>query len=352
MQQSSFPFKPLDVKGKACLFNLVIYTQEKRRLEYFQELVKCVVDKFPCRVIFIQGSLDSKESFLKTSLTSICTGSIDCSLTLDQLFIEASNDRLQEVPFLVLPQLAPDLPVYLLWGQNPTKENQILPHLEKYATRIIFDSECTDDLALFSHQLLLKMRALNCDLVDMNWARFQGWRYALSQVFDTPAKLGHLKLAKEIKVLFNSQATEAFHHQEIQALYLQAWLATQLGWTFHSTSHQPGKIIHIFSAQHHQIPIEITSCSSDQFGVGSLVSISITGSNDHHFEFVRKESQPQNILVTLTTHNTCDIPYIIPLPNRTHNFAFIREILYAPISGHYAAMLQTISQNKACVAGA
>ena len=41
-----------------------------------------------------------------------------------------------------------------------------------------------------------------------------------------------LRACKNIRIEFNSTCPEGKSHPEIQAVYLQAWLAAQLGWKF------------------------------------------------------------------------------------------------------------------------
>ena len=40
-------------KMRACLFNLIVFTQKNDRSDYFTQIVRRIVEKFPCRVIAI-----------------------------------------------------------------------------------------------------------------------------------------------------------------------------------------------------------------------------------------------------------------------------------------------------------
>ena len=48
-------------KMRACLFNLIIYSNKDKRAEYLYQVVQDVIGKFPSRVIFITGEEDAKE---------------------------------------------------------------------------------------------------------------------------------------------------------------------------------------------------------------------------------------------------------------------------------------------------
>ncbi len=72
----------------------------------------------------------------------------------DFIQIEASKQTQSKIPFIILPHLLPDLPLYILWAEDPVQDNPISHEMEKWATRIIFDSEVTDNLPAFARTLL------------------------------------------------------------------------------------------------------------------------------------------------------------------------------------------------------
>lgn len=336
--------KLLDTKGKACLFNLVLYIHDMRRLEYFQDLVHSIVEKFPCRVLMIKGYPDKKEPFLKACVFSIPSGSPENPLFCDQLVVEASSSSLSDVHYLIVPQLVPDLPVHLIWAQDPTKENDILPHLEKFATRLIFDSECTSHLTTFGNQMLQKMKALKYDVMDMNWARFQGWRTLFAQAFDSPKKLQTLRSAQQLTIEYNAKECASFHHHEIQAFYMQAWLATQLNWKQQSLEKKDLKHILNYTLRKHHIKVILNPGHSDTFGPGAILDFKVHGSDGHEWSFIRTPHQPNYVRIETSSPEACQVPYMAPLSSHNRTFAFVREILYTPMSDHYTAMLHTISQ--------
>ena len=55
--------------ARACLFNLIFYTQKNQRAAYIQKIAQKVVEKFPSRVIFVSVDKESKENFLKTDVS-------------------------------------------------------------------------------------------------------------------------------------------------------------------------------------------------------------------------------------------------------------------------------------------
>ena len=120
---------------------------------------------------------------------------------------------------------------YVLWANDPTQKDPIAKHMHKLATRIIFDSESCSDLNHFAKTAL---SIPDKPVADLNWARIEGWRVLLSNLYRTPDRLNVLRKAQKIHITFNSHITPFFTHTRIQALYLQAWLASCLGWELKS----------------------------------------------------------------------------------------------------------------------
>src|SRR6185437_6618335 len=108
------------------------------------------------------------------------------------------------------------------WAEDPLKENPLSHQLECLATRIIFDSETTHDLSEFAQIILRHQAESGVGISDLNWARMENWRELFSATFHSQERLEQLKNTKTLLMTYNGSKTQAF--------YLQAWLATRLGW--------------------------------------------------------------------------------------------------------------------------
>lgn len=330
--------KPL----KACLFNLIIYANEPRRVNYLQELINSILDKFPCRIIFIQGNKESTSSYFRVNVSRVISGhpkAIGC----DQIVIEASNDQLFRAPFLVTPHIIPDLPVYLLWGQNPFEERDIFPYVQSYASRVVFDSECADDLGLFCKEMHTNLDILKTDIMDINWALVSNWRDLMGELFDSQEKLSHLKDCKSMIIQYNGCKTEIAHHPEIRALYLQGWLAGVLKWKYQNIERfETHSIISYFGSSH---PVIIALSPQEIPGLppGAINSIEITTSLDHHYLISRRDNLSQ-VVVYASSKDTCELPFTLSLPNIHKGLSFMREIFFAGLGDHYRETLKTISK--------
>lgn len=324
-------------KIKACLFNLIIYTDEKRRTEYFWDVVHKVIEKYPSRIIFIEGG-HPDPNHLEVSVSNLRINKKGALIACDQITIEAGAAMQERVPFTILPLLIPDLPVYLLWGQDPTRENTILPQLLGVANRLIFDAECSKNLPTFSKKVLEQMEAMPGDVMDINWALTSGWRDVLAQIFASKAKHEQLKRFRSLKIVYNDRSTEWIHHRDIPAIYLQAWLASQLDWK--ATSITDDTLT--YASQEGPVTVQLVPLTREEIFPGSILSVEFTSHDDQCIS-VQRQGKLAKVAVHISTLQQCDLPYTLPLPDFRQGIAFLREIFFEKTGDHYKQMLKTIA---------
>lgn len=324
---------------KASLFNLILYTHESRRTAYFRKMVQAIIDKFPSRIIFIEGKRDANPGYIHVSVSTETSGTEGSIIACDQITIETSFQQLNRVPFIVMPHLVPDLPIYLLWGQDPTSENELLPAFQKFATRLIFDSECTENLQHFSKEMLKKLSLQKMDFMDMHWALIKGWRKTLATVFDTQEKHEQLRNAKGITITYNSRKTEFFQHYETQSIYLQGWLAAQMEWNYDSMEVNKNRKIRYTNG------VEVTLCPSEYEAhpSGAILRVDVHCEGQVEFSISREKIWSKSIC-HISYPESCEIPHLFPMPDLERGFNFMREVFFSKPSNHYNNMLKVIAQ--------
>lgn len=331
----------LGQSNKPCLFNLIIFGEDARQTSYFHDIIRMISGHFPFRTLFIQNDPSLKAPFLRIKLT--CE-SENPSLPCDQITFTATGEGLARIPFIILPHLVPDLPVYLLWGEDPTLNNPILPQLQNYATRLIFDSEGTENLQQFCQSMLKQKESFHLELNDLNWARIGGWREILSETFDNPEKIQHLSSAKSIKITFNNRASDLFLHPETQSIYLQAWLASRLKWEY-VKKEKEGKNIRLhYNAKGNPIEILLQGESFGQLPAEEIMEIEVT--DPSRFLYSLKRKGKNQVLAYCHTMDRCELPLTLMLSNIWTGKSFIREVFYQKISEQYFQMLHLISKIK------
>ena len=296
------------------LFNLIVHSELPRRKEYIEEFVRLIIDRFPCRIFWVYRDNNTRVIHSKQS-------SRESNQDLISEVIEVHGTD-EQIPNLIYPDLIPDLPVYLVWGENPNKEDVLLDALLAISTRAIFDSETAQDIVLFCSTLSLFTQTHHVECLDTNWVRTRGWRIALSQVFCSKERLEQLKRCELFRITYNSTCSSAMTHATPQSFYLQAWLTAQLGVTLQS---------------------ELIPEKNDAFDPCSILKVEIK-SGQHAFELAIQKGSSLHIAVHISTEEACDVPLMIPLPRIARTRAFLKHLFYGGMSTHFQNTLQTIAK--------
>lgn len=332
-------------KTRASLFNLIVFSRLSKRTDYFRNIVQKVVEKFPCRILFISEDPDAKEPYLKTAVSVVIPKAGDnLGIACDLIDIGVAGSYLQRVPFLLFPHLVPDLPIYLLWAEDPSIPHPLFSSLSQLATRIIFDSEAADDLLRFSKTLLDLRKTRSIDLGDMNWARTEGWRDLIASTFHSQERQAMLKDLSLVKIIYNAQETEFFCHLKIQALYLLSWLSSRLNWKFQNVTPS----LHF---QFESLDARIESETWEKLGPGTVIAIEFHTSKKEHFTAKRIKEQYHHVKICLSSEDKCELPYPFILGQTATGQSLVKEICTKGTSIHYLEMLkeiQTLDQEKIC----
>ena len=309
-------------KMRVSLFNLLVFAPKNQRADYVRTITLKVLERFPSRVIFvmIDKNLSGDSLNADVSLIPGAKGSYD--VVCDYIELQASKQSQSKIPFIILPHLLPDLPLYILWGEDPVYDNPISHQLEKWATRIIFDSEVTENLPAFARTLLEHSR--DCEIADLNWGRLEIWRDLLASTFYSAPRLEALKQAQKICITYNAYETPFFCHTKIQALYLQSWLATQLGWN------QTDRF-------------ELKAEKNPDLPAGTVISLDIFTSTEIHFAFSRDPDHPYQIKTIICDLEKCEIPTLFIFSKAKSGLSLVNEVTHNGTSPHFLKVLEFLS---------
>ncbi|HSX38328.1 MAG TPA: glucose-6-phosphate dehydrogenase assembly protein OpcA [Chlamydiales bacterium] len=325
-------------KIRASLFNLIVFTRFSPRIDYFRKIVQKVVEKFPCRTLFISHDPHSSHRYLKSAISVVMLGSEnDASIACDQIDIGIGGTELEEIVYLILPHLIPDLPNYLLWAEDPSLQNPLLPHLVKLATRVIFDSESTGNLFQFAKTILQLREESGIDIGDLNWARTSGWRDLIASSFDSLERQELLKKISLLKIFYNAQETEFFCHLKIQAMYLLAWMSSRLHWAFQQTT-QPSDF------HFEGVDASIHPEKWEKLGPGTVISVHIHTIDKQIFEARRIPQEYHYVNIQISTPDRCELPYHFVLGQTATGQSLVQEICTKGTSSHYLKMLEELNR--------
>lgn len=333
---------PVSDKIKACLFNLIVFCDEGSRLGYFHSFIQAVIERFPCRIIFIHSDPNDSSEAIKSKHSVVSAEEGEHVTECDMFDIYASAKQVQRVPFLIIPQLVSDLPIFMLWGTDLVDENNILSDLDKYADRVIVDSESTDNLQIFSQKILEAQKNTRLEVIDLNWARMSGWRDVIGKVFNNQERFHTLETSDRIEIVYNGIENSFFHHSETQAIYLQSWLATKLGWKFDQLKRKEGISEVTYKKDQRSIEVSLKPGTFQERAPGSIFSLYLRSPEGYEYSINRKQGS-HLVVVQHSSQEVCQLPFSLYLRGTSHNFSLFREIFYSDTHREYEEILKTLS---------
>lgn len=324
---------------KACLFNLIVISYDLERALYCQELVRIITERFPCRIIFVRAEPDTQYDHIRETTSVQYVGSESSKIICDMISIEAGLNQIKQVPFHILPNIVPDLPVYVILAHDPTQDLALLHDVQPLASRIIFGTPHVDNMQRFAKSIREMIETNHKQYIDIHWARSKGWREVFAKVFTDVEKLDALKTATNINVVFTAPPSTSINRYELQALYFQAWLASRLQWELSSVEGPRSTPQITYKTATGSVKVSLGVQDSEILDRGALWSVEIMGGDDHHF-LINHERDSKHVKVHSSGPDRCDMPYTVFMSNYQRGSALISELFYQPPSEHYLAMLK------------
>lgn len=334
-------------KMRASLFNLIIFSRYSSRTDYLRSIAQKVVEKFPCRILFISEDPEASESYLKTAVSVVMPQGQEGTIACDQIDIGVAGKNIRQVPYVLLPHILPDLPVTLLWGEDPSQSHPLFQPLAKLASRVIFDSESSDSLLAFAKTVLALKEKCACDIADLNWARTEGWRDLFAFIFDREERLKQLNHLSKFVIVYNARPTEFFCHLKIQSMYLLAWFQGRLGWKLKASKNLRFQ----FSWKKKHIHAAVETKHWENIGPGTIISVHLETSQKETFDCTRIHEHPHFATVQIASTEKCDIPYQFVFGQTATGHSLVKEICMRGTSEHYLEMLKllkTLDKDTLC----
>ncbi len=327
---------------RASLFNLVFYSKKNARTPYVQKLAEKIVEKFPSRVIFITADDISTEDSLKTGVSILSAKQGECDVACDYIQIDAAGSAQVRIPFVVLPHIVPDLPVYLIWAEDPCVNNPIFAELNAFATRIIYDSEATEHLSSFCKSILDHHEKTHTDIADLNWARIESWRELFSMAFYSEEELHCVQRAKHIALTFNAHASQFFCHTRIQSIYLQAWIACQLNWKCTESRMEKDRIHFSYQSTFGPVTVVLNPLMNPDLPPGLITNLDIVTLDEHTVAFSRDPKEIHRISLKSFDSKKCAIPATYILQKAESGHSLVKEVTHRDTSRHFLKVIRLL----------
>lgn len=332
-------------KMRASLFNLVFYTRKKGRAHYMKSISEKVIQKFPSRVIFISEDPDGG-NYINTRVSVLASGAGESEIACDTIQIEAGGSYASRIPFIILPHLLPDLPVYCISGEAPDLSSPLFNQMKKIASRFIFDSEGTSDLSGFATSLLGIQNEYGAAVSDLNWARTESWRALISATFYSEERLAQLKKATKIHILYNSYETEHYHHALVPSLYLQGWISAQLGWKLLSLTQTERGIEITYERPGGKVSLFLVPEERETIKTGAILTLDVETEDQNHFSFGRNLATPHLVSMRISTLKKCDVPLQYVFSKDELGQSLVKEICHKGTSKHFLNLLRSLQGRK------
>lgn len=326
-------------KTWASLFNIVFYAKSAPGKENYRWLAELVSKKFPCRSIFISENPDPNECYFRVNVAAETIGEGELSVVCDQIFIEVAGKEREKIPFLILPHFLPDLPIYVIWTDDPSQDDPLLDILRKHAQKFIYDPGDSLNLQSFSSTLMKQLQAVkHCAITDIPWILTSGWREVIASTIHTPKRVDELFRSRYIRIGYNQTEVQSISDQN-QALYLQAWIASQFNWKVNDLERIEGNVRVCYSRFMYDTVVLLTPESYPGLLPGTVTSIEIESmDNGAHFYFQRSKEE-KKVKILISSADRCDIPYQIYFTQANLKHMLLSELFRKGTSDHYRNVL-------------
>ena len=200
---------------RSCAMTLVVAAESDEDALKVSETLAELMHEHPSRAIVLRPS--TQPGVMEARVFAQCWMPFGKrqQICCEQIEITASQDRLDEVPVVILGIMAPDLPV-VLWARGrewlgAPAFQKVLPLVQK----VIIDSATLGDPSrAFTLMRTLQLQASYVG--DLAWTRLTRLRQAIANAFEDAGVLGQVEQVREIRVDHTDHP--------ISAAYLAGWL--------------------------------------------------------------------------------------------------------------------------------
>ena len=198
---------------RACAMNLVVAADEGDEASGIWETIAALMPEHPSRAMLVRcaaaaGRPISARVFAQCWMPFGQRRQICC----EQVEINVGDAVLGDLPSLLLPLVAPDLPIVLWCRGARLFAMRGFGGVARMAHKVIVDTAGLD------FEAVVAARGEGLAVADLSWTRLTRWREVVARVFDNQAHLERLAAVSGLRIAFCGEAPPA------SAWYLAAWL--------------------------------------------------------------------------------------------------------------------------------
>ncbi len=206
---------------RACTLTLVVLEETSGDAAALGETIAALMPEHPARTIVVRLS-GAGERALSERVYAQCWMPFGerRQICCEQIEITASDAALADLPSVVLPLAAPDLPV-MVWSRSARLfEMPPFGAIARMATKVVVDSAGFADPKR-ALRLLAETARGGDPLGDLAWTRLTRWRETLARLFENRNHLAKLARVSSVRVAYNGEF-------ETSAWYMGAWIVDTL----------------------------------------------------------------------------------------------------------------------------
>jgi glucose-6-phosphate dehydrogenase assembly protein OpcA len=203
---------------RACSMTLVVAAEESDDSQAIGETLAALMPEHPSRAIVIRFRADERRD-MSARVFAQCwmPFSQRRQICCEQIEVMTSHTSIPDLAPVVLPLVAPDLPV-VLWCRSPRLFHlETFPQLEAIAQKLVIDSRAFDSPPAILREISTAVAAGRV-LADLSWGRLTRWRELIAQLFEARERLGGARQPSELRITHTGTVTP------VTAFYMAAWL--------------------------------------------------------------------------------------------------------------------------------
>ena len=206
---------------RACTLTLVVLAEASDDATALGETIAALMPEHPARTIVVRLS-GAGERALAERVYAQCWMPFGerRQICCEQIEITASDAALADLPSVMLPLAAPDLPV-IVWSRSARLfEMPPFSAIARMATKVVLDSAGFADPKR-TLRLLAETARSGILLGDLAWTRLTRWRETLARLFENRNYLAKLARISSVRVVHDAGSATA-------AWYMGAWIVDAL----------------------------------------------------------------------------------------------------------------------------
>lgn len=316
---------------RVCLLNLLVHLPDAAARERAGTVLSRLGRLYPSRLLLLTmagaapgapGAPAAEQpqaasGGLSASITAVChvTRPGSPPVCCEEIALSAPPGAFHLFKGSVPSLLVPDLPVVLVFFSRASED--LLRAVEDVLDGVVFDSRSAPLGEL--EKVARAAGSTRLRVEDLAWRDTEGWREAVSGVFDEAGARGVLAGARVVEIEFSGEGTPA--------ALLAGWLSSRLGWQVELSASAAGGLAATLRAGARSLQLVLRRRNDREAsgagapGAAAVLSVLLCdggpGEVDSAYVSVRLNASGTALRIEHRTRAACNLPREVPLGSRS-----------------------------------